>query len=53
MAAELDYVPLPASLIEQVRATWKAQIKGVAGDVRPTRARLGAIGRRRRACAVS
>ena len=30
MAAELDYVPLPEPLIAQVRATWKAQIKGVA-----------------------
>ena len=30
MAAELDYVPLPAGLIEQVRATWKSQIKGVS-----------------------
>jgi phosphate transport system substrate-binding protein len=29
MAAELDYVPLPDALIAQVRATWKAQIKGV------------------------
>jgi len=29
MAAELDYVPLPASLIKQVRATWKAEITGV------------------------
>jgi phosphate transport system substrate-binding protein len=29
MAAELDYVPLPKPLIEQVRATWKSQIKGV------------------------
>ncbi len=29
MAADLDYVPLPASLIDQVRATWKSQIKGV------------------------
>jgi len=29
MAAELDYVPLPPSLISQIRATWKAQIKGV------------------------
>jgi phosphate transport system substrate-binding protein len=28
MAAELDYVPLPESLIKQIRATWKAQIKG-------------------------
>ncbi len=30
MAADLDYVPLPESLINQVRATWKSQIKGVA-----------------------
>jgi phosphate transport system substrate-binding protein len=29
MAAELDYVPLPESVIKQVRATWKAEIKGV------------------------
>jgi phosphate transport system substrate-binding protein len=29
MASELDYVPLPESLINQVRATWKSQIKGV------------------------
>jgi phosphate transport system substrate-binding protein len=29
MAAELDYVPLPDALIKQVRATWKAQIKGI------------------------
>jgi phosphate transport system substrate-binding protein len=29
MAAELDYVPLPDSLIKQVRATWKSEIKGV------------------------
>jgi phosphate transport system substrate-binding protein len=28
MAAELDYVPLPENLIQQVRATWKSQIKG-------------------------
>lgn len=28
MASELDYVPLPDSLIKQIRATWKAQIKG-------------------------
>jgi phosphate transport system substrate-binding protein len=28
MAAELDYVPLPDSLIQQVRTTWKAEIKG-------------------------
>jgi phosphate transport system substrate-binding protein len=30
MAADLDYVPLPQSLINQVRATWKSQIKGVS-----------------------
>jgi phosphate transport system substrate-binding protein len=30
MAAELDYVPLPDALIQQVRATWKSQIQGVA-----------------------
>ncbi|MBV8852536.1 MAG: phosphate ABC transporter substrate-binding protein PstS [Sinobacteraceae bacterium] len=29
MAAELDYVPLPESLVQQVRATWKSDIKGV------------------------
>src|SRR6185312_7556001 len=29
MAAALDYVPLPESVIKQVRATWKAEIKGV------------------------
>jgi len=29
MASELDYVPLPESLIKQVRATWKSDIKGV------------------------
>jgi phosphate transport system substrate-binding protein len=29
MAADLDYVPLPEALIKQVRATWKAEIKGI------------------------
>jgi phosphate transport system substrate-binding protein len=29
MAADLDYVPLPDSLIAQVRATWKSQVKGM------------------------
>ena len=29
MASELDYVPLPKALIDQIRATWKAEIKGV------------------------
>jgi phosphate transport system substrate-binding protein len=28
MAAELDYVPLPATLIKQVRVTWQKSIKG-------------------------
>jgi len=36
MAADLDYVPLPASLIKQVRGTWTSQIQGaqqaLAGD---------------------
>ncbi len=31
MAAELDYVPLPESLIKQVRTTWQSEIKGVSG----------------------
>jgi phosphate transport system substrate-binding protein len=30
MAADLDYVPLPEPLMTQIRATWKAQIKGAA-----------------------
>jgi phosphate transport system substrate-binding protein len=29
MASDLDYVPLPAGLITQVRATWKSDIKGI------------------------
>jgi len=29
MAAELDYVPLPDSLANQIRNTWKTQVKGV------------------------
>ncbi len=31
MAAELDYVPMPAKVQELVRAAWKAQIKDAAG----------------------
>ncbi len=31
MAADLDYVPLPDSLVRQIRGTWKTQIKGVGG----------------------
>jgi phosphate transport system substrate-binding protein len=27
MAEDLDYVPLPASVVDQIRATWAAQIK--------------------------
>jgi phosphate transport system substrate-binding protein len=33
MAAELDYVPLPASLTAQVQSTWKAQIKSNGASV--------------------
>ena len=33
MAAELDYVPLPASLTAQVESTWKAQIKSNGAPV--------------------
>lgn len=29
MAQQLDYVPLPESLIKQVRTTWKSEIKGI------------------------
>jgi phosphate transport system substrate-binding protein len=29
MAADLDYVPLPESLVRQIRETWKTQIKGI------------------------
>jgi len=41
MAAELDYVPLPDSLIKQVRTTWQSQVQGaagaLAGDNAPTK----------------
>jgi phosphate transport system substrate-binding protein len=30
MAVELDYAPLPESLIQSVRSTWTSQIKGVS-----------------------
>ena len=33
MAGDLDYVPLPAPLIKQVEATWKAQIKANGAPV--------------------
>jgi phosphate transport system substrate-binding protein len=29
MAGQLDYIPLPDSLIKQIRATWKADIRGI------------------------
>ncbi len=29
MAESLDYVPMPAKVVEQVEATWKAEIKGL------------------------
>ena len=29
MAADLDYVPLPESLVRQIRETWKTQIRGI------------------------
>ena len=31
MAAELDYVPMPASVVSLVKSAWKAQIKDAAG----------------------
>jgi phosphate transport system substrate-binding protein len=32
MAADLDYVPMPASVIELIRAEWKSKIKSSAGQ---------------------
>jgi phosphate transport system substrate-binding protein len=42
MAAELDYVPLPESVIKQVRSTWKSEIKGIPAlsDAAPAAQRL-------------
>ncbi len=34
MADALDYVPLPDSLVKQVRATWKSEIKGAGAVVK-------------------
>jgi phosphate transport system substrate-binding protein len=34
MADKLDYVPLPESLVQQVRATWKSGIKGASAVVK-------------------
>jgi phosphate transport system substrate-binding protein len=32
MAEELDYVPLPNAVVEQVKASWKSQLKDAAGN---------------------
>lgn len=29
LAATLDYVPLPESLVRQIHGTWKTQVKGM------------------------
>ena len=31
MAEDLDYVPLPAAVVDQIRATWAAQIQTPEG----------------------
>ena len=31
MADELDYVPMPDSVVKLIRSAWKAQIKDAAG----------------------
>jgi phosphate transport system substrate-binding protein len=31
MAEDLDYVPLPAAVVDQIKATWAAQIKAPDG----------------------
>lgn len=31
MAADLDYVPMPESVVNQIRATWKSSVKDEAG----------------------
>jgi phosphate transport system substrate-binding protein len=31
MAEDLDYVPLPAAVVDQIKATWAAQIKSPDG----------------------
>jgi phosphate transport system substrate-binding protein len=30
-AAELDYVPMPATVVKLVQANWKSQLKDAAG----------------------
>ena len=34
MANNLDYVPLPDSLVQKIRATWKSGIKGAGAVVK-------------------
>jgi phosphate transport system substrate-binding protein len=31
MASDLDYVPLPEAVVNQIRATWKSSIKDASG----------------------
>ena len=31
MAQELDYIPMPASVVKQVDALWKKDVKDVSG----------------------
>lgn len=31
MAADLDYVPMPEAVVNQIRATWKNSIKDASG----------------------
>jgi phosphate transport system substrate-binding protein len=31
LAASLDYVPLPPTVVKQIQAAWKAQIKDASG----------------------
>ena len=33
MANDLDYVPMPDSVVDLVEATWKSDIKGSNGDM--------------------
>jgi phosphate transport system substrate-binding protein len=32
IASELGYVPLPENVVKMIRATWKAEVKDVAGN---------------------
>ncbi len=31
MAADLDYVPLPENVVNQIRSTWKTSVKDASG----------------------